>query len=110
MKLLSRTEEALLLAVHTLAPGAYGLAIGAYLKELTGKSWSVGAIYIPLERLEQRGLLSSHDGDPTPERGGRSKRYYLLSPKGVEALSEAKRLLDALWAGAPDINAVRHGI
>lgn len=101
MKILSRTEETILLAVRALEPGAYGLAIGGHLKKLTGKSWSVGAIYIPLERLQQRGLLSSYEGEPTRERGGRSKRFFKLSAKGLEALAEAKRLHDAMWSAVP---------
>jgi DNA-binding PadR family transcriptional regulator len=101
MKILSRTEETILLAVRALEPEAYGLAIGAHLKKVTGKSWSVGAIYIPLERLEQRGLLTSYEGEPTAQRGGRSKRFFKLSTKGLEALAEAKRLHDALWASVP---------
>lgn len=103
MKLISRTEEMILLAAYALQPEAYGLAIGEYLKKLTGRRWSVGAIYVPLKRLEQEGLLSSREGDPTPERGGRSKRFYKLSPKGLEALAEVKRLNDALWARAPQL-------
>lgn len=105
MKILSRTEEMLLLAVYALSVGAYGIAIGKHLKKVTGKAWSAGAIYIPLERMLQRGLLTSYEGEATPERGGRSKRFYRLSPKGREALAEAKRLHDTLWAGAPDIKA-----
>lgn len=101
MKILSRTEETILLAVRALEPEAYGLAIGAHLKKMTGKSWSVGSIYIPLERLEQRGLLSSHEGDPSPQRGGRSKRFFKVSSKGLEALNEARRLHEALWAAVP---------
>jgi DNA-binding PadR family transcriptional regulator len=101
MKILSRTEETILLAVRALEPEAYGLAIGAHLKKVTGKSWSVGAIYIPLERLEQRGLLASYEGEPTAQRGGRSKRFFKLSSKGLAALNEAKQLHDALWASVP---------
>lgn len=101
MKILSRTEETILLAVRALEPAAYGLAIGAHLKKMTGKSWSVGSIYIPLERLEQRGLLASHESEPSPQRGGRSKRFFKLSPKGLAALNEAKRLHEALWAAVP---------
>ncbi|MEX1248480.1 MAG: PadR family transcriptional regulator [Anaerolineales bacterium] len=101
MKVLSRTEEMILLAVHALAPNAYGLAIGQHLEKITGKHWSVGAIYIPLERLGKRGLLTSHEGEPTPERGGRSKRFYRLSPKGLEVLLEAKRTYEALLAALP---------
>lgn len=101
MKILSRTEETILLAVRALEPEAYGLAIGAHLKKVTGKSWSVGAIYIPLERLEQRGLLASHESEPSPQRGGRSKRFFKLSPNGMAALNEARKLHDALWSAVP---------
>lgn len=106
MKTLSRIEEMLLLAVGALEPKAYGLAIGAYLKKVTGKSWSVGAIYIPLERLRRGGLLTTNEAEPTPERGGRSKRFYKLNAKGLEALAEAKRLHDAMWASAPDLKTI----
>ena len=91
----------MLLAVYALQPEAYGLAIGEYLKNVTGKRWSVGAIYVPLDRLERRNLLTSIESAPTPERGGRSKRLYRLSPKGLEALAEVKQLNDAIWAKAP---------
>lgn len=104
MKLISRTEEMVLLAVSALQPEAYGLAIGEYLKKLTGRRWSVGAIYVPLDRLERQSLLTSTEGDPTPERGGRSKRFYRLNPKGLDALAEVKRLNEALWAQAPELN------
>ncbi len=101
MKLISRTEEMILMAVVALQPEAYGLAIGEYLTNLTGRRWSVGAIYVPLHRLEQHSLLTSSESSPTPERGGRSKRFFKLSPKGLEALAEVKRLNDAFWAQAP---------
>lgn len=104
MKLISRTEEMILLAVFALQPEAYGLAIGEYLRKLTGRRWSVGAIYVPLDRLERQSLLTSTAGDPTPERGGRSKRFYKLSPKGMDALAEVKRLSEAFWAKAPELN------
>lgn len=105
MKILSRTEEMILLAVHTLAPRAYGLAVGVHLKKLTGKPWSVGATYIPLDRLEKAGLLASSEGDPTAQRGGRSKRFYRLTSKGLKALAELKRINEVLWADGPDFGA-----
>ena len=88
----------ILLAVHQLGGDAYGLAIRDYLKSVSGRRFSVGAVYVPLERLEQKGLLATREGDPTPERGGRSKRYYRLTPKGKKALNEVKQLHDQLWA------------
>jgi DNA-binding PadR family transcriptional regulator len=105
MKVVSRTEEMILLAVHALAPHAYGLAVGLHLKKLTGKPWSVGATYIPLDRLEKAGLLASSEGDPTVKRGGRSKRFYKLTSKGLKALAEVKRMNEALWATGPDLGA-----
>lgn len=99
MKWLSRTEEMLLLAVYALGGDAYGLSIRDHLGAVSGKRFSVGAIYVPLERLEERGLLSSTESEPTRERGGRSKRLYRLTAKGADALAEVKRLNDAMWAG-----------
>ena len=98
MKWLSRTEEMLLLAVHALGEDAYGLSVRNYLQKLSGKHFSVGAIYVPLERLEEKGLLTSKESEPIAERGGRSKRLYCLTSQGANELAEVKRLSDALWA------------
>jgi DNA-binding PadR family transcriptional regulator len=102
MKLLSRTEEMILLAVHSLNDKAYGISIRSYLRNLTGKQFSIGAIYVPLERLEEKGLLTSIEGQPTAERGGRSKRFFRLSTKGLEALENVRELNEALWKGFSD--------
>jgi DNA-binding PadR family transcriptional regulator len=99
MKWLSRTEEMILLSVASLGEKAYGLAIRDQLNKLGRKRFSVGAVYVPLERLSDRGLLITREGDPTPERGGRSKRYYELSQKGEEALEEIRALNKILWSG-----------
>ena len=99
MKLLSRTEEMILLSVFALGKKAYGLAIREQLNILSGKGFSVGAVYVPLERLEEKGMLVSHEAEPTPERGGRRKRYYHLTSKGEEALEEIRALHEALWKG-----------
>lgn len=103
-ELLSRTEEMILLAVIHLGSAAYGIAIRAYLEKVLGKSPSVGAIYVPLERLTKAGYLSSHAGEPTPERGGRSKRFYRVTPQGLAALQETEQLHDTLWAGIGDLS------
>ena len=65
----------------------------------TGRGVSRGSIYITLDRLETKGYLRSRLADPTPERGGRAKRYYALRPRAVEALKESRRALVALWRG-----------
>ena len=65
----------------------------------TGRNVSRGSVYITLDRLETKGYLRSRLADPTPERGGRSKRYYALRPRAVEALKDSRRALVALWRG-----------
>lgn len=101
MKLLSRSEEMVLLAVWTLQDEAYGVTIRHYLTKVTGGMWSVGAVYVPLERLARRGYVASRQSDPTPERGGRRKRYYRLTPRGVRILQEMWRIEQVLWEGFP---------
>lgn len=106
MELVTRIEEIILLAVYQLGEHAYGVTIRERVEFMLGKSLSVGAIYIPLERLAERGLLASRFGDSTPERGGRRKRYYSLSPQGLLALREIKRLQDTLWSRMPDLEGL----
>ena len=99
MNSLSKTEEMLLLAVYRLGENAYGTTVRAQIADLMRKPVSVGAIYIPLDRLSRKGLLTTYTSDPTPERGGRSKRFYRLTATGLEALRETRRLNDAMWSG-----------
>jgi DNA-binding PadR family transcriptional regulator len=97
--LLSRIEEMLLLVVWDLRDGAYGVPIRRRVGELTGRRLSVGAVYVPLERLVRRGLLKTEEGEPTPVRGGRRKRYYRLTPRGVRVLMQTRKVTERLWAG-----------
>lgn len=98
--LLSRTEELLLLVVGELGPAAYGVPIRERLSRIWGRRLSVGAVYVPLERLVERGLLAAEAGEPTPVRGGRRKRYYRLTPKGIRALRQTRRAVEAVWAAS----------
>ena len=98
MEFLTRMEEILLLTIHQLGTEAYGVAIKNKVEELLGKSVSVGAIYVPLDRLAKRGLLKTWQGDPAPERGGRRKKYYKLTREGLTILRETRALNDLLWA------------
>ncbi len=99
MKLLSRPEELVLLAVWRLKENAYCVPIKQQLAQVTGESWSFGAIYDPLDRLEKKGLLDSRLGDPSPKRGGKSKRLYTLTKDGRRALLEIKSISEAMWKG-----------
>ena len=99
MKVLSRIEEIVLLSIWKLQGNAYGVTIRKQVSKTTGKDWSIGAIYAPLHRVEKKGLLNTVISNPLPERGGRSKVYYEINPKGKKALLEAKKVHDALWVG-----------
>ena len=99
MKLLSRQEELLLLAVWKLQHDAYGVKIREHLKAITGKEWAFGALFVTLDRMAKKGMLTSYLTDPTPERGGRSKRVYQLTNNGKRALIEIKKLEETMWQG-----------
>lgn len=97
MNLLSRSEEIVLLTVWKLQGDAYGVTILKHVNEFTGFKWSIGAIYAPLHRLEKKRLVKTVKGEPLPERGGRSKIYYEVTPEGKKALLKIKEVNDAIW-------------
>ena len=88
-----------LLAIMRLGDDAYAVSVRDEIVRCTGRDVSRGSIYITLDRLETKGYLQSRLADPTPERGGRAKRYYALRPRAVDALKESRRALVALWRG-----------
>jgi len=96
---LGEFEQVVLLAILRLGDDAYAVAVQNEILRCTGRDVSRGSIYITLDRLETKGYLRSRLADPTPERGGRAKRYYTLRPAAVEALKESRRALVALWRG-----------
>jgi DNA-binding PadR family transcriptional regulator len=96
---LGEFEQMVLLAVARLGREAYGIAILDEIAHTTGTQAAVASIYAALDRLERRGLVASRIGAPTPERGGRAKRFFSLCPAGREALHRARNALDALWEG-----------
>jgi len=101
MKLLSRQEEIVLLSIWQLKGNAYGVTIREHISGLTGKYWSIGAIYVPLDRLWEKGLVETWQGPAAKKRGGRSKRYYQVTPEGMKHLHEIKHVQDVLWKGFP---------
>jgi DNA-binding PadR family transcriptional regulator len=103
MKLITRTEELIILAVLRLGDKAYCVPIFDTLNEISGKKWSLGNIYGPLYRLEQNDYLVSSMGSPTAERGGKSKRFYKVTPKGFQALREIRRVQESSWDGLTDL-------
>jgi len=97
---LGEFEEIVLLAVARLGTQAYGVTIWETVERVANRPTSLGAIYATLERLEGKGLVSSRQGEPTAQRGGRAKRYYMIEAAGAQALQDAERARAALRAGA----------
>ena len=96
---LGEFEQLVLLAVAHLGDDAYGIPIVDEIERRTGRSTARAAVYVTLRRLEDKGLVSSWMSDPTPERGGKARRYVKLEPSGVAALREARRLAERMWHG-----------
>jgi DNA-binding PadR family transcriptional regulator len=102
MKFLSRQEELMLLSIWKLDENAYGVTIRQKVTDLTGKYWSIGAIYDVLDRLTRKGLVSTVVGDPVKARGGKSKRFYRITNSGFKALEEVKTLQQKAWIDLPE--------
>ncbi len=98
MDVLSKREEQILLAVSSLEGEAYLVRIRSCLSTLLGKNMSIGAVHIPLRRLERSGFLEASFGETSAVRGGRRKKIYRLTPKAFAVLQESKRVQDSLWA------------
>jgi len=96
---LGEMEHLVLLMILRLGESAYGMRISEELTERTGRDVSIGSVYAALARLEKRGHVTSLVGDPTPQRGGRAKRYFTVERSGVEALAASQSLLSSLWDG-----------
>jgi len=96
-------ELMIMLAILRVGEGAYGVPIAREIEETGGRTVLLGAIYTVLDRLEQNGLVTSTMGDPTPERGGRAKRFFKVTGKGLRAVKGAQRALTALWSGIPQL-------
>src|SRR6478609_9638580 len=96
---LGEFEHMVLLAIMRLGDDAYAVPVRDEIMRCTGRDISRGSIYITLDRLETKGYLKSRLADPTPERGGRAKRYYALRPRAVASLRESRRALVAMWRG-----------
>jgi DNA-binding PadR family transcriptional regulator len=97
--LLGEVEQLVLLAVLRLGDEAYAVPIRELIARDAGVELSRGTIYVTLERLEQKGYVTSWFSDPQAIRGGKSRRFFRLKPAGVSAIRAAKRGLDRLAAG-----------
>jgi DNA-binding PadR family transcriptional regulator len=104
---LGEFELMILLAVIHLGEEAYGVSISRELEIHRGRDVSVGSVYAALERLEAKGLVSSSLGDPTPERGGKAKRYFRITKAGLRQVHETRRVLSRLWKILPQLKGER---
>jgi PadR family transcriptional regulator PadR len=96
---LGEFEQTVLLAIAHRGGDAYGVTIRHEITRRTGRDVAIGALYTALDRLERKGLVSSSMSAPTPERGGRSRRYYTLRAAGAAALRQSRDRLERMWAG-----------
>jgi DNA-binding PadR family transcriptional regulator len=100
---LGEFELMILLAVIHLGEEAYGVPISRELELQRGRDVSVGSVYAALERMEGKGLVSSSLGDPTPERGGKAKRFFRVTKEGLRQVHETRRVLTRLWRSLPEM-------
>ena len=100
---LTDVEFMLLLATMRVGEHAYGVQIAREMEQTGGRTLLLGTVYATLERLERAGLVRSTVGDPTPERGGRAKRYFRVTPAGLRAAREAQTAFVSLWRGVPEL-------
>ncbi|HXW91686.1 MAG TPA: PadR family transcriptional regulator [Terriglobales bacterium] len=96
---LGEFEHLIVLAVLRLADQAYGVTVRQEIQNRTRREVSIGAVYATLDRLEAKGYVKSCLGDPTPERGGRSKRFFAVTTKGVTAVNRTQRALESMNEG-----------
>jgi PadR family transcriptional regulator, regulatory protein PadR len=82
---------------------AYGVTISREIEEQIGREVARASVYAVLERLESKGLASSKLGESTPERGGRAKRYFHITAKGLREVHQTRRALTKLWKGLPQL-------
>ena len=93
----------ILLAVMRLGDAAYGVPISREIEETSGRVVALATLYATLTRLETKGLVTSQLGEPTAARGGRAKRYFRVTAKGLRSVRDAQRTFTSLWNGIPQL-------
>jgi DNA-binding PadR family transcriptional regulator len=100
---LGNFELMVLLALIRLGDKAYGVPIFEELEKRIGRDVAIGSVYAALERLEGKGFVTSELGEPTAERGGRAKRFFRVTARGLKEVRETQRSLVELWNGLPEL-------
>jgi DNA-binding PadR family transcriptional regulator len=96
---LGEFEHIVVLALIRLGDQAYGVTVRQEIEVRTAREVSIGAVYATLDRLERKGYVKSQLGDPTPERGGRSKRFFRVTAQGASAVNRTHRALQRMTEG-----------
>jgi PadR family transcriptional regulator len=96
-------ELMVMLVLMRLGEDAYGVPISKELEDQTGREVALGSVYAALDRLEEKGFVSSSVGNPTAERGGRAKRYFRVTAKGLREVRDAQRVFTNLWRRIPKL-------
>jgi PadR family transcriptional regulator, regulatory protein PadR len=100
-------ELMILLALIRLGDNAYGVPITKEIEERSGRGVSVASVYTALERLSEKGFVASELGEPTPERGGRAKRFFRITAKGMREVRDTRRVLMNFWQGLAGLKGSR---
>lgn len=103
MKSLTLKDELMLLAILKLKDDAYLVKLREYLNKNTNKKWSIGNIFVSLDKLEEMGYISPYLGEPTAKRGGKAIKYYRVTEPGIEALKATRTMQDGMWDGLYDM-------
>ena len=96
---LGEFEHIIILALLRLEDRAYGVTVRQEIEFRTKREVSIGAVYATLDRLETKGYVKSRRGNPTPERGGRSKRFFRITAKGMAAVNRTQQALQSMTQG-----------
>ena len=102
-RFLTDFELMVMLAVLRVREDAYGVSIAREIEQTGGRAVTHAAVYLALDRLCQHGLVTSRLGDPTPERGGRAKKLFSITPAGLRAIRRTQGAFMALWKGIPEL-------
>jgi DNA-binding PadR family transcriptional regulator len=104
MKELSKAEEMVLLAICRLEDAAYGVSIRRQIRKDTDKNYTYGTLYGLLRQMGRKGYIQKIKSEPLPQKGGRSKTYFKLTPTGVQALKDSILLHNRMWKGISEIS------
>ncbi len=99
MKQLTRKDEMVLLAILRMGENAYLVPMRDLLNNSTGKKWSIGNVFVSLEKLEEYGMINANFGEPTSKRGGKAIKFYTVTKEGINALKSIKTIQDEMWNG-----------